>query len=81
MLPLHQGRKMAASRGIEPRASCLTGRPHHPGRLLAMKLERPVGFEPTFSGWKPDALPLDDERIWCRPEELNLDVLFFRQAP
>ena len=27
-------------------------------------MEHPVGIEPTPSGWKPNALPLHQGRLW-----------------
>lgn len=43
-----------------------------PGYLSVAKVERIGRFELPSSGWKPEALPLDDIRKWLRREGSNL---------
>ena len=59
-LPIPPLRHMAVPMGFEPMISAVTGQCFEP--LSYGTVERPKGFEPLYSGWKPEVLPLNDGR-------------------
>ena len=52
---------MVAGTGVEPAAAGIWARPVHQHSPHNFGVNG--GIEPTSSGWKPEALPLDDARI------------------